>query len=122
MHIKILAAISSVPLVLVASSAFSQDKMNNIRVVTGVSLGYSDFTFPEKLDHNISFPSINIPIAITEGNWQLSINASSSLADADIAEEEDIGTASREDVDLTLGYRLSRNWSVFAGYKYGKLI
>ena len=90
MHIKILAAISSVPLVLVASSAFSQDKMNNIRVVTGVSLGYSDFTFPEKLDHNISFPSINIPIAITEGNWQLSINASSSLADADIAEEEEL--------------------------------
>ena len=37
------------------------------------------------------------------GSWQLSLNASTTLADADIAEEEDIGEASRKDYDLTLG-------------------
>jgi hypothetical protein len=37
-------------------------------------------------------------------NWQLSLNASRTLTDAEIAEEEDIGKASRKDLDLTLGY------------------
>jgi hypothetical protein len=89
-------------------------------VVTGLSLGYSDFSFPEKLDHKISFPSTNIPIGLSMGNWQVSLNTSITLADADIAEEEDIGEASRKDLDLTLGYRVTKNWSIFAGYKYGK--
>jgi hypothetical protein len=76
--------------------------------------------FPEKLDHDILFPSANIPIALTMGNWQLTLNASSTLAHADIAEEEDIGGASRKDSDLTLGYRVTKNWSLFSGFKYGK--
>lgn len=88
--------------------------------MTGLSLGYSDFSFPEKLDHKISFPSANIPIALTMGQWQILLNASSSLENAEIAEEEDIGEASRNDLDLTLGFRLTKNWSLFTGYKYGK--
>ena len=107
-------------LLLVSQSCFAEGTFDNMRVVTGLSLGYSDFSFPEKLDHDISFPSANIPIAVTMGSWQLSINASTTLADADIAEEEDIGEASRKDYDLTLGYRVGKNWSVFTGYKYGK--
>lgn len=120
MYIKTISAISFFSLLLTPSSAIAQESLNNIRIVTGLSLGYSDFSFPEKLDHNISFPSASIPIALTMGNWQLSLNASSTLADADIAEEEDIGKASRRDLDLTLGYRMTKNWSIFGGFKYGK--
>lgn len=94
--------------------------VEDIRVVTGVSLGYSTFSFPEKLDHDISFPSINIPIAITSNGWQLSANFQTTMQDADISEEEDLGNASRNDLDFTLGYQLSTNWTLFAGYKYGK--
>ncbi|MFT4938759.1 MAG: hypothetical protein ACI88A_001788 [Paraglaciecola sp.] len=112
--------ISFIHLLFVSQSSFAEGAFDNLRVVTGLSLGYSDFSFPEKLDHNISFPSANIPVALTMGSWQLSLNASTTLADADIAEEEDIGKASRKDFDLTLGYRMSENWSVFSGYKYGK--
>jgi hypothetical protein len=108
------------PLLLTSHIVNSQEGFENIRVVAGLSLGYSDFSFPEKLDHNISFPSASIPIALAMGNWQLSLNASSTLADADIAEEEDIGKASRKDLDLTLGYRMTKNWSLFGGFKYGK--
>ncbi|WP_299079455.1 outer membrane beta-barrel protein [uncultured Paraglaciecola sp.] len=120
MHIRTSCGVSCWSLLLVSQSVLSQESFDNIRVVTGLSLGYSDFSFPEKLDHNISFPSANIPIALTTNNWQLSLNASSTLTDADIAEEEDIGKASRKDLDVTLGYRVDKNWSLFAGLKYGK--
>jgi hypothetical protein len=120
MHIKTIRAVSCMPLLLTSHIVNSQQGFDNIRVVTGLSLGYSDFAFPEKLDHNISFPSATIPIALTMDNWQLSLNASRTLADAEIAEEEDIGKASRKDLDLTLGYRVTKNWSLFAGFKYGK--
>jgi len=100
--------------------ATAQEGFDNIRVVTGLSFGYSGFSFPEKLDHNISFPSANIPIVLAMDNWQLSLNGNITLADADIAEEEDIGEASRKDLDLILGYRVTKNWSLFAGYKYAK--
>lgn len=105
---------------LVSPKVFSQSAFEDARVVTGLSLGYSDFSFPEKLDHDISFPSVSIPIGITVDNWQLSVNTNATLRDADISEEEDIGKASRRDVDITLGYRLNKRWSVFSGYKYGK--
>ena len=109
-----------IQLLLVSQCSFAKGTFDNMRVVTGLSLGYSDFSFPEKLDHNISFPSANIPLVLTMDKWQLALNASTTLADAEIAEEEDIGEASRKDVDLTLGYQMTKNWSIFSGYKYGK--
>jgi hypothetical protein len=97
-------------------SAFAQE----LRIISGLSMGFSEFKFPEKLDHSISFPSASVPIAMTYQQWQFSTNLQTSLSDADIAEEEDIGSASRQDVDFTLGYQLSSQWSIFAGFKYGK--
>ena len=120
MQTKLIQTIIGAIFCLTALFSNAQEGFGDVRVVTGISLGYSDFTFPEKLDHNISFPSASIPIALTLNNWQLSLNASASLADADIAEEEDLGQASRKDLDFTLGYRLNKNWSLFAGFKYGK--
>ena len=120
MYIKTISAISCISLLLTPLISIAQEDISNIRIVTGLSLGYSDFSFAEKLDHDISFPSANVPIALTIDNWQLSINASSTLTDADIAEEEDIGKASRKDLDLTLGYRMTKNWALFVGFKYGK--
>jgi hypothetical protein len=107
-------------LLWLSPSAIAKSIFNNAKVITGLSLGYSEFSFSEKLDHDISFPTANIPIALSMGDWQLSLNASTSLADADIVEEEDTGKASRKDYDLTLGYRLDNHWSIFTGYKYGK--
>ncbi|GAB2681207.1 hypothetical protein Q4574_19615 [Aliiglaciecola sp. 3_MG-2023] len=107
-------------LTLLASPlSFASSSLQDIRFVTGASLGYSNFAFSEKLDHEISFPSINIPLAMTLENWQLSANLQTTLKDADISEEEDTGKASRDDLDITLGYRLNKNWTLFGGYKYG---
>lgn len=116
---------NSIRLIILIGSLFSgvieaKTFVEDIRFVSGVSMGYSDFSFPEKLDHDISFQSITVPIAFTSQGWQLSANFQSSLQDADISEEEDLGSASRSDIDITLGYQLTRNWTLFAGYKHGK--
>ncbi|MEP4891232.1 MAG: hypothetical protein ABJV04_14490 [Aliiglaciecola sp.] len=100
-------------------ATFASPSIKDIRFVTGASLGYSNFSFSEKLDHEISFPSINIPLAMTFEDWQVSANLQTTLNDADISEEEDTGKASRDDLDITLGYRISKNWTLFGGYKYG---
>jgi hypothetical protein len=92
----------------------------NIRIVTGLSFGYSNFSFPEKLDHDISFPSTNLALVVTEGRWQLAVNSGVTLEDATISEEEDIGKASRNDLDVTLAYQATRQWAFFTGYKSGE--
>jgi hypothetical protein len=104
----------------ISQPTYADSEFDNLRIVTGFSMGYSEFSFPEKLDHNIAFPSANIPVGITFDNWQISLNLSTTLSKADIAEEEDVGQASRDDIDFTVGYRMNSNWSIFTGYKYGK--
>ena len=50
--------------------------------------------------------------------------ANLSFADAfgtsNISEEDEIGTASRTDLDLTFGYRFNGNWTGFLGYRDGR--
>ena len=98
----------------------AQEALENIRLVTGISLGYSSFSFPEKLDHDISFPSTNLALVTTMGRWQLALNGGLTLEDATISEEEDIGSASRKDLDLSIAYQASKSWAFFAGLKTGK--
>ncbi|PCI33569.1 MAG: hypothetical protein COB54_04545 [Alphaproteobacteria bacterium] len=104
----------------IAFSTSAEDTFEDIRFIAGASLGYSNFSFPEKLDHSISFSSANIMIGAIKDKWQLSVNGSFALNDANVSEEEDIGKASRRDLDITLAYQAMPNWSVFAGYKSGK--
>jgi len=94
--------------------------MDDVRIVTGASLGYTDYSFPAKLDHDLGFPSGGLTVAATRNRWQLALNGSFSLKDADVSEEEDVGDASRQDIDLTLGYQINQSWSAFVGYKSGE--
>jgi len=105
---------------MACSNAYANDIFSNSRIISGLSLGYSTFSFPEKLDQDISFPSANITLAATYKKWQLSLVNGITLNDANVSEEEDIGKASRDDIDFTLGYSLTSNWAAFGGYKSGK--
>ena len=107
-------------LLLSSPVAYADDLFDNARIITGASLGYSILSFPEKLDHDISFPSANLLIGTTLNRWQLSLNSNITLEDANISEEEDTGTASRYDHDITLSYQVSEHWAIFTGYKLGK--
>lgn len=107
-------------LLLPMSKVNAENSFEDIRFVTGLSFGYSTFSFPEKLDHDISFPSTNLALVATQDRWQLSLNGGFTLEDATISEEEDIGKASRSDIDLTLAYQATKQWAFFTGYKSGK--
>ena len=85
----------------------------------GYEMGYGTFSFDEKLDHKIVFPVANITAGLAYKRFSYVLNLSGSLSDADISEEEQVGKASRRDVDLTIGYQLNKMTSIFAGYKDG---
>ncbi len=104
---------------LFSFSANCAEVLKDARFIVGVSFGYANLSFPEKLDQDVSFPSTNLTLAAALKRWQLSLNHTLSLQDAEISEEEDTGDASREDIDLTLGYQISEHWSLFTGYKQG---
>ncbi len=107
-------------LAILAGPSLADDPERELRFVAGAAAGYTVLSFPAKLDQDLGFISGNLLAGATYGKWQLSLNGTFSLQDADISEEEDVGEASREDIDLTLGYQLNRNWSLFGGYKRGE--
>ncbi len=106
--------------ICVSQLALAQEQPRDLRFIVGAAAGYTVLSFPAKLDQDLGFVSANLLAGATYGAWQFSLNGTFSLEDADISEEEDIGEASREDIDFTVGYQINRNWSVFGGYKYGE--
>jgi hypothetical protein len=106
--------------ITICSSAHSADIFEDTNFIFGAALGYTTFEFPEKLDHDITFPSAFLTAAATLDKWQLSVNGGFTIKDATISEEEDTGKASRDDIDFTLGYAINQSWAVFGGYKSGR--
>jgi hypothetical protein len=92
----------------------------DLHFVGGMSLGYSDFDFPAKLDHKLTFPVYQINGAVAYKKFYAVVNLADSISDADVSEEEDVGNASRYDRDISLGYQMTPNWGAFVGYKSGK--
>ncbi len=113
-------SIATAALLSFSAAAHGESFLDDTRFVTGLSLGYTNYDFPAKLDHDLGFPSGGLTLAATRNRWQLALNGTFSLQDADVSEEEDVGSASRQDIDLTLGYQINSNWSAFVGYKTGE--
>lgn len=107
-------------LVYLTLPVLAESPDRDIRFIVGAAAGYTVLDFPAKLDQDLGFVSTNLIAGAMYKKWQVSLNGTFSLDDADISEEEDVGEASREDIDLTLGYQINRNWSVFGGYKWGE--
>lgn len=96
------------------------EKPVDLHLIGGLSLGYSSFDFPAKLDQKLTFPVYQINAAVAYKKFYVVVNLADSISDADVSEEEDVGDASRYDRDISLGYQLTANWGVFVGYKTGK--
>ena len=96
------------------------DKPVDLHFIGGMSLGYSRFDFPSKLDQELTFPVYQINAAVAYKKFYVVVNLADSIEDQDVSEEEDVGDASRYDRDISLGYQMTPNWGVFAGYKIGK--
>jgi hypothetical protein len=91
----------------------------DLHFLGGVSLGYSTFEFPAKLDHDLTFPMYQFNGAVAYKKLYVALNLADTLAEADVSEEEDVGRATRYDYDLSLGYQLTPRWGAFIGYKKG---
>ena len=95
------------------------DKSVDLNVLVGVSLGYSIFDFPAKLDQDLTFPMAQLNGAVAYKKFYVALNLADTISDADVSEEEDVGKASRYDYDLTFGYQFTPSWGAFVGYKKG---
>ena len=93
---------------------------NEIDFVVGLSLGNTTLEFEEKLDANTAFPSYAVFASAAKGNAFATLTWSDSVGSENISEEDELGDANRNDLDVTLGYRLNDNWAAFVGYKDGE--
>jgi len=91
----------------------------DLHYLGGLSLGYSTFSFPAKLDHDLTFPVYQLNGAVAYKKFYAAINLADTISEADVSEEEDVGTATRYDYDLSLGYQFNPNWGAYIGYKKG---
>ncbi len=89
-------------------------------IVGGVGLGVTELKFTEKLDADPSFNTYQFFGSIGYDKAYATLNYADTLSDENVSEEDEIGEASRKDIDLTFGYRLTDHWTVFAGYKDGE--
>ncbi len=96
------------------------DNHTEIRSFAGLEVGYGTFSFEQKIDKEVVFPVANLTAGMAYERFNLALNVSGSMSDADVSEEDFTGDASRRDYDLTVGYQLNENISVFLGYKSGK--
>ncbi len=103
---------------LAASSAGAQD--GGVDVVLGVSLASTTLSFDEKLDTDPVFPSYALFGSLSRGRVFGTVSYATSFGSTNVSEEDEIGDANREDLDLTVGYRFGRRWTGFVGYKDGE--
>jgi hypothetical protein len=86
----------------------------------GIELGYGTYSFDNKIDDAVVFPVANLTAGLAYQRYSAAINVSGSIDDANVSEEDVHGDASRRDLDLTFGYQIHKNVSVFIGYKDGE--
>jgi hypothetical protein len=97
-----------------AAWASAQDAIDYIG---GVAVGYTGLQFDAKLDSEPLFPALILTGSASLQDFYLTLSYADTLGNTTISEEEDVGEASRTDLDLTLGYRFNEQWNVYLGYK-----
>ena len=122
MHIKrkLIAPLIFISLSFYTTQSFSENRQQTIHKFIGYEMGYGTFSFQEKLDHKLVFPVANLTLGAAHKRFSYILNVSGSLANADVSEEEQEGSASRKDYDFTFGYQINKSISVFTGYKQGE--
>jgi hypothetical protein len=88
--------------------------------IGGIHISHKTHQLDQLLDSSLSFNTINLTGRAAYKDVYLAANVSQSLADADVSEEGETGDASRTDYDLTMGWNIAPQWTVFGGYKGGK--
>lgn len=101
--------------------AESEDsKARDLSFVAGIGFGVTQLKFTEKLDADPSFNAYQLFGSVGYDRWYASLNFADSVGDENVSEEDELGEASRRDIDLTFGYRITDHWTAFVGYKDGE--
>lgn len=90
-----------------------------VKFVGGLAWGYTELTFNEKLDADTAFNTLTATGGLSRGKVYSSLALSTSVSSENISEEDELGSATRTDIDLNFGYRANKNWALFAGYRAG---
>jgi hypothetical protein len=93
---------------------------NSIRTFGGVEFGYSTYSFDQKIDQTLVFPTTSLTAGMAYGSYNLLASYTFSLDSAEVSEEDFTGSADRQDLDLVLVYQASKQFSFFGGYKLGE--
>jgi hypothetical protein len=88
--------------------------------IAGAHISHKTHQLDQLLDSSLSFNVINLTGRAAYKDVYVAANVSQSLADADVSEEGEIGDASRTDYDLTVGWNIAPQWTLFGGYKGGE--
>ncbi len=91
-----------------------------LKLNLGAQTGFGRFDYEKKLDGILSYQVAQLSFGVSHKQIYSTLAYSRNFQDISISEEEDIGSANRYDIDFTLGYRFTKSWSVFTGYKSNK--
>jgi outer membrane protein with beta-barrel domain len=105
---------------LLLSSHFAYAEDGNVSFVVGGGLGITSLEFDEKLDADTSFNTYQVFASAGFKRAYASLTYADSISDENVSEEDELGSASRQDIDLTIGYRVTDQWTLFLGYKDGE--
>ncbi len=93
---------------------------SSIRTFGGLELGYSTYSFAQKIDQKLVFTTAGLTAGMSYKRYNILLSYSFSLDSADVSEEEFFGEADRDDLDLVIVRQISKQFSIFAGYKLGE--
>lgn len=85
-----------------------------------LQLGQKEQRFEQFLDQDLSFYMVRLGGGLAIERWFVNLALDWSLNQARVSEEEERGQARRREFDISLGYPLSRQFTLFSGYKFGQ--
>lgn len=112
--------LGSLILIFHSLQVHAESANSTLHKFAGIEMGYGTFSFAEKLDHKLVFPVANITAGLAYKRYSFILNASGSISDANVSEQEQYGSASRKDYDFTIGYQINKIFNVFIGLKEGQ--
>lgn len=117
---RLVRAAAAAAVLLVVFPVAAEEADGGVDLVGGLSVGITQLSFDEALDIDVSFHTYTLFGSASLGKAYASVSYADSLNRENVSEENEIGEATRSDLDLTVGYRLTDAWTFFLGYKDGE--
>lgn len=105
---------------LTSQAAYTEEATYTLTPFGQLGISQKEQKFSQLLDQGLSFYMLRAGGGFTFDRFYVAAYGDWSISDADVSEEEETGSASRAEYDLTFGFRPIDPLTLFAGYKTGK--